>query len=130
MRVALGRATAGLPPQQFAALGFSSLGRAGRDKPKLQLARVPSARRAEPEHRTQAGRRKYVVASSPWRARSIQCWTRASLTVCAHACAALPLYLVIYAPRRGILEVWHMRHGSRVGILDVGVDGYAPTTTT
>jgi hypothetical protein len=40
-------------------------------------------------------------------------------------CAALPLYLVIYAPRRGILEVWHMRHGSRVGILDVGVDGYA-----
>lgn len=41
----------------------------------------------------------------------------------------LPLYLVIYAPRRGILEVWHMRHGSRVGILDVGVDGrlLAPT---
>jgi len=49
---------------------------------------------------------------------------------CARVCAALPLYLVIYAPRRGILEVWHMRHGSRVGILDVGVDGYALTTTT
>lgn len=37
---------------------------------------------------------------------------------------AMPLYLVIYAPRRGILEVWHTRHGGRVGIMDVGVDGY------
>lgn len=68
VRVALGRATTCFPPQQFAALGFSSLGRAGRDKPKLQLASVANARRAEPEHhRTQAGRRKYVIiTSSPW----------------------------------------------------------------
>lgn len=43
--------------------------------------------------------------------------------------SAFPLFLVIYAPRRGILEAWHMRHGSRVGILEVGVDGRLLSTT-
>jgi len=41
----------------------------------------------------------------------------------------MPLFLVIYAPRRGILEVWHTRHGSRIGILNVGVGGRLLTTT-
>lgn len=30
------------------------------------------------------------------------------------------LYLVIHAPRRGILEVWKMRHGSRVSAQSIG----------
>ncbi|XP_029982062.1 rab3 GTPase-activating protein non-catalytic subunit isoform X2 [Sphaeramia orbicularis] len=38
--------------------------------------------------------------------------------------ASLPrrhaLFLVIYAPRRGILEVWAMQHGPRVGAFNVG----------
>ncbi len=31
--------------------------------------------------------------------------------------------MVVYAPRRGILEVWKMRHGPRLAILDVGMGG-------
>lgn len=30
------------------------------------------------------------------------------------------LYLVIHAPRRGILEVWKMRHGSRISAQSIG----------
>lgn len=30
------------------------------------------------------------------------------------------LFLIIYAPRRGILEVWAMQHGPRVGAFTVG----------
>ncbi|XP_054651379.1 rab3 GTPase-activating protein non-catalytic subunit isoform X2 [Dunckerocampus dactyliophorus] len=40
------------------------------------------------------------------------------------ASASLPrrhaLFLVIYAPRRGILEIWAMQHGPRVGAFTVG----------
>jgi hypothetical protein len=32
------------------------------------------------------------------------------------------LFLVVYAPRRGVLEVWRMRHGQREALLDVGTD--------
>ncbi len=32
------------------------------------------------------------------------------------------LFLVVYAPRRGVLEVWRMRHGQREAIMDVGTD--------
>jgi hypothetical protein len=32
------------------------------------------------------------------------------------------LFLVMYAPRRGIMEVWRMRHGQREAMSDVGTD--------
>eukprot|EP01113_Clastostelium_recurvatum_P012598 TRINITY_DN16540_c0_g1_i5.p1 TRINITY_DN16540_c0_g1~~TRINITY_DN16540_c0_g1_i5.p1 ORF type:complete len:552 (-),score=101.86 TRINITY_DN16540_c0_g1_i5:40-1695(-) len=34
--------------------------------------------------------------------------------------APLSLHLVIYGSRRGIVEVWRMKHGERVGIMHVG----------
>lgn len=41
-----------------------------------------------------------------------------------HDSSSLPkrhaLFLVIYAPRRGILEVWAMKQGPRVGAFNVG----------
>lgn len=41
-----------------------------------------------------------------------------------HESSSLPkrnaLFLVIYAPRRGILEVWAMTQGPRVGAFNVG----------
>lgn len=41
-----------------------------------------------------------------------------------HESSSLPkrhaLFLVIYAPRRGILEVWAMKQGPRVGAFNVG----------
>ena len=32
------------------------------------------------------------------------------------------LYLVIYAAKRGVLEVWRMRHGSMVATVSVGTN--------
>ncbi len=32
------------------------------------------------------------------------------------------LFLVVYGPRRGIMEVWRMRHGQREAMMDVGTD--------
>ena len=46
------------------------------------------------------------------------------------------LFLVIYAPKRGILEIWLTEHGSRVGAFNVGKDcrllyqGYEPLGRT
>jgi len=33
----------------------------------------------------------------------------------------LTFFLVIYTPKRGMLEVWRMRHGGRETVLNVGI---------
>jgi hypothetical protein len=41
--------------------------------------------------------------------------------VCSPTCS-LSLLLLVYAPRRGLLELWFVPYGQRIGALDIGAD--------
>lgn len=42
----------------------------------------------------------------------------------------LIFFLVIYAPKRGLIEVWRMKHGGKEAVLNVGPGGHLLNTSS